>query len=458
MARKRADRVLWGEGLLVCPQHFQQHDLFIDADIQARTRLPNPYGWGVANLEIDAARLKTGELAVKSFQGLLPGGLAVDLEEGDPDLPPARPIGENFPSTAAVAEVFLGVPTVREGSGNAGATDSATGNYRYETWSRDVVDLVDAGTEVNVSFARPRSVLLFGNESRDDYDAIKIAELRRDGQGGFEHTSDYLPPMLRMSGSATLRKWTSELLSVMVTKRRGIMDALRQVDSSRVEFSAQDVTRSLQLSAINAHVPMVRHLAESPEVPPFSLYSELSQLAGKLTSFAANIAPEELPTYKHLDPRETFVELFAKLRELLELAMQENFIEVPLEPRRDGMWIGMLKDDRLRECPTFVVSVEANAPQQEVANRVPQLSKIASWQQIPKIVRSALPGAPLQATHRPPPEVPIRPHSVYFLVDTRHDFWTQILEERTVALFLPPPYDPGRAKVRLIGIPRASRQ
>ncbi|MBL4688852.1 MAG: type VI secretion system baseplate subunit TssK [Nannocystaceae bacterium] len=453
MARKRADRVLWGEGLLVCPQHFQQHDLFLDANFQARAMWPNPYAWGVVTADLDSAGLKTGALAVKSFRGLLPQGLALDLEEGDPDLPPSRPIADSFPSTAAVLEVFLAVPALREGGENCATGESGAGSHRYTTWSREVLDLVDAGTEVNVSYARPQPVILFGHENRDDFEVLKLAELKRDGAGGFETTSDFVPTCLRMSGSALLRKWTSELVSLMVTKRRALMEALGQVDSARVEFTAQDVTRSLQLGTINTHLPMVRHMSENPETPPFWLFSSLSQLAGQLATFSSTIAPEALPTYHHPNPRETFVELFAKLRELLELAMQQNFIEVPLEARRDGMWIGLLKEDRLLACPTFVLAVEADTAQQEVANRIPQLSKIASWQQIARIVRSAIPGAPLKATHRPPPEVPIRPNSVYFLVDTKHDFWKQVLEERAVAIFLPPPYDPSRARVKLIAIP-----
>lgn len=457
MARKRADAVLWGEGLLVCPQHFQQHDLFLDANIQARTSWPNAYNWGLVDFELDNAALKTGDLRVHTVRGLLPGGLVLELEDGDPDLPPSKPIADHFPSSAGMIEVFLGVPTLREGAQNYGEVQSATGMRRFEVWSKEVLDLVDAGTEVHVSYARPRPVVLFGNETLDDHDTIKVAELRRDGSGGFATTDDFVPTCLRLSGSPLLRRWTSELLGLMLTKRRKLSDALRQVDSSRVEFAAQDVTRSLQLGAINTHIPMIKHLAERAESTPLMLYSALVQLAGLMTTFSTTIVPESLPVYQHAELRGTFVELFAKVRELLELTMKERFLEVPLEARRDGMWIGILKDDRLADCPTFVLAVEADAPQQDVANRVPQLSKIASWKQIPAIVRSALPGAAVKATHRPPPEVPVRPRSVYFLIDVRHEAWQQVLEERTVAIFLPPPFDPSRAKVKLIAIPAGHR-
>ena len=417
---------------------------------------PNPYAWGLTKLELDQVALKTGQFALKAIQGVLPGGVTIDLEEGDPGLPGARPIGSAFESTAAVLEVYAGVANAVEGSENYGAAD--TGAPRsFEMWSRDVLDLVDAATEVSVAFARPKLVLLFGSENQDHYQTIKIAELRRDDSGGFELTADFVPTCLRLSGARPLRQWTSDLLKLMVAKRRAIASALRQVDSSRVEFTSQDVTRSLQLSAISAQMPMVRHLSEAPEAGPFQLYSTLSALAGHLTTFSAEIAPEELPLYSHNDLRETFSALFSKLRTLLELAMAESFLEVPLEARRDGMWISMLKDPRLLECPVYVLALDVNVPQQEVANRVPHLSKVASWKQIPKIVRSAIPGAPIKVSHRPPPEIPIRPHEVYFLVDTSHEYWEQILREKTIAIFLPPPFDSSRAKARLFAIPTVSR-
>lgn len=457
MAKRRAHRVVWGEGLLVCPQHFQQQELYYQELIDVRSTWPNPYAWGLTKLEFDQVALKTGEFALKEIQGVLPGGITVDLDEGDPALPSARPIGPAFESTAAVLEVYAGVAKAVEGSENYGTPDGTTATRAFEMWSRDVLDLVDAATEVSVSFARPKVTILFGNENRDHFQTIKIAELRRDDSGGFELTADFVPTCLRLSGAKPLRAWTSDLLKLMVAKRRAIAGALRQVDSSRVEFTAQDVTRSLQLSAIASQLPMVRHLAEAPEAGPFQLYSALVALAGHLTTFSAEIAPEELPTYSHSDLRETFSELFAKLRTLLELAMAENFFEVPLEARRDGMWISMLKDPRFLECPVYVLALDANVPQQEVANRVPHLSKVASWKQIPKIVRSAIPGAPIKVSHRPPPEIPIRPHEVYFVIDTSHEYWEQILREKTVAIFLPPPFDSGRAKARLFAIPSVTR-
>ena len=68
-------------------------------------------------------------------------------------------------------------------------------------------------------------------------------------------------------------------------------------------------------------------------------------------------------------------------------------------------------------------------------------------------MRSATPGVPLNPTHRPPPEIPVRPKQVYFLLGMTDAYWRAIATERTVAIYLPPPFDPSKAEITLMGIP-----
>lgn len=447
--------------MLVCPQHLQQHDLFLEQSIGARSLWPNPIGWGFARLGINEAAIKTGQFQLDEVKAILPGGTIIDLPEGDPTIPAPRAIKDSFPTTAAMVEVYLAVAARNEGNENYILPEDE-GNparvTRYGCFTRDVVDLVSAESEAQVTFARPRPFILFGKEEREGYDHVKLAEIRRGEGGAFELVEDYVAPALQLRAAPAAVRWLRDVLSLAVTKRRALVRALRQVDLARVEFTAQDVTRYLQISAINGYIPLLRNLSESPDASPYTLYRELAGFAGALSTFSSEIAPEELPLFEYLDLRKTFDELCRKIRRLLDLALREHVIVVPLESRSDGMWIGVLKDPRLLECETFVLAVETDAAEQDVANRIPQLSKVASWKQIPKIVRSAIPGAPLKAAHRPPAQVPVRSRSVYFLVDTRHDFWKQIVDEKTIAIYLPPPFDPSRATIELMAVPDEAKK
>ena len=40
-----------------------------------------------------------------------------------------------------------------------------------------------------------------------------------------------------------------------------------------------------------------------------------------------------------------------------------------------------------------------------------------------------------------------------FMVRTDDRYWQQIVSEKTVAIYLPPPFDPSKAKITLMGIP-----
>ena len=85
---------------------------------------------------------------------------------------------------------------------------------------------------------------------------------------------------------------------------------------------------------------------------------------------------------------------------------------------------------------------------------IPQVTKIASWERIGKIVQLSALGVPLRATFHPPPEIPGQPRTVYFILDTSDQLWQELVADRKIAFFLRAPYDPQRARVRLVAIPR----
>lgn len=439
--------------MLMCPQHLQQQDLYFEATLGARLAAATPYAWGVVAMTIDEGALKAGQLKLSEFTGVLSAGLTVEFAAGEAGGPAARPIAESFPTTAPTLEVYLAVPAAREGIPNFQDALDDAGVARFRIANRPVHDLTIAKTEQIVAFGRPNLSIVYGTEARDDFETIKVAEVVRDGAGSFALSRNYIPPALAIGASPVLSTWLQDLLSVMLTKQRAVSETRRQIDASAVEFTGQDITRFLLLNALNTYIPHVRHIVESRHTSPLAAYLTLIELGGALTTFSSEVDPSTFPRFNHVDLRATFEELFGMLNKMLGATVRELCITVPLEARQDGMWIGQLKDDRLPRCPRFVLAVEAEAPQQDTANKLPKLSKIASWKQINQIVRSATPGVPLTVTHRPPSEVPVRPKQVYFMLETSSEFWRQIATERTVAIYLPPPFDPSKAKITLLGVP-----
>jgi type VI secretion system protein ImpJ len=229
----------------------------------------------------------------------------------------------------------------------------------------------------------------------------------------------------------------------------------RQRDAVTVEFGAGDVTRYLQLSALNAAIPILAHAGRDGELSPRELYLHLIQIAGELSTLVPDADPSALPAFNFTDLRSTFEELFALLTSLLRTSVREACLAVPMEVR-DGLQVASLSDERIVRCSQFVLAAQApGISEEQLARDLPGRAKIASSRQLPFLLRSATRGLGLQVTHRPPAEVPVRPKLAYFLIDVAGgaEHWRQVLDERGLAIYLPPPYDPAQLKLELFAIP-----
>jgi len=464
---KPPQRVVWSEGMLVSPQHMQQQDLYHERLLDERVAALAPYRWGVVSAEIDAGALGADQLRVTRFVGVLPDGTYVGIAAGDPECPPARPVAAHFPPTQPFCDVYLALPKERDGvpsvtpeqgaaTGGQRNASTAAARARYRSISRGTADITGTSADLQMAFAHRNTVVLFGDESREDFDAVKVAEIVRDGRGALLINETYIPPTMRIDSAPFLMAGVRQVLSLMVTKQRQLSGDRRQRDGASIEFNAGDITRFLQLSTINAAIPVLTYATSNGEITPHQLYLLLVQVAGQLATFSTDVDPSKLPLYQYTDLRATFEELFARVKQLLQTTVREAYMTVPMDVV-DGVHLGKLDDDRLLAAPIFVLTVRSEIPEAQLAQRLPGLCKIASRQQLPMVIRSAAtPGVPIQVTHRPPAEIPVRAGLTYFMLDLRNDYWKSILQDRLVSIYLPPPFDPERVKLELLAIPRAS--
>ncbi|HXI58798.1 MAG TPA: type VI secretion system baseplate subunit TssK, partial [Polyangia bacterium] len=453
---KPPQRVVWSEGMLVSPQHLQQQDLYHERLLDERIAALAPYRWGVVTAEIDAGALGTDQLRVTKFVGILPDGLYLGFEGGDPECPPARPIGAHFPPTQASCDVYLAVPKEREGVPSVSAelpgTPASTraARARFRAVSRSVADLTGNAADLSMAFAHRNAVVLFGGESREDFDAIKISEVVRDGRGALIVNETYIPPTPRIDTSPFLMGGVRRLLALLVTKQRQLAGDRRQRDGASIEFNAGDITRFLQLSTVNTAIPLLTYAASNGEINPNQLYLLLAQVAGQLATFGSDVDPSKLPLFQYTDLRATFEELFARVTGLLRTTVREAFMTVSMDVV-DGIHLGKLDDDRLLTATQYVLAVRSEIPEAQLAQRLPGLCKIAARSQLPQVIRAAAsPGVPIAVTHRPPAEIPVKAGVTYFGLTLQNEFWRQIVEERLVAIYLPPPFGPQHVKLELL--------
>lgn len=436
-------RPVWTEGMLLCPQHMQQQDIFHEANLHERLAAMTPIHWGVVSLKFDVGALKTGQLQVTLFRGVFPDGAAVSFESTSSHRPPSRPVSPHFPASSVSVDVYLALPALREGVANFVGGEASSGTHRFRTVTRTVFDTTLARSERELFFSEPNLVLIYGSEPRDDYTTIKIAELCRDETGSYRLVEDYIPPCLAVSATPWLAAAVQEIVGLAVAKRRALL-----------KFSTQDTSRHFYVYMLGTTIPMLKHLLESPNASPLAAYTVLVQFAGGLMTFAGDRDPVELPGFVYPDLRATFGRLFAEIRRLLGFVVRESFYTIPLSLRTtDNVWLGELSDERLQRCTAFILAVGTEVDRPTAMRELPDLAKVASWKRIGLVVKKNSIGVPLRPISQPPPEVPVQPNHVYFSVTTEDPHWREVMTERNIALYIKAPYDPQHTQLTLIAVP-----
>ena len=117
------------------PQHFQQHDRYLENLIDARSRPLSAGAWGFSELLIDQGLLAQGKLAIVSARGLLPDGTPFNIPQDD-----LAPSPLNIDDNLRDGLVYLALPLKRAGARDTVDDGEDLGAARYVSQVREVRD------------------------------------------------------------------------------------------------------------------------------------------------------------------------------------------------------------------------------------------------------------------------------------------------------------------------------
>src|SRR5438093_2140533 len=212
-------KVVWSEGMLLTPQHFQQADCYYETLLSERLQALSPFVWGFTELEIDPDALTNGNVAVLRCHGVMSDGFSIRAPEHDP-LPLARSMEGLFSPSLEHLDVFLGVP-MEHAEGPNCQLDDTGGNSsaaRYFATNAKVRDQI-TGEVGEILVARKNLRLFLSEEEVAGYITVKIAELVRTHGGSVALRETYIPPCLTVSASPMLVRLIRGLLEVLTAKR-----------------------------------------------------------------------------------------------------------------------------------------------------------------------------------------------------------------------------------------------
>ena len=438
----RFRKIIWNEGMLLSPQHFQQWDNYYEGLLGARIHSLVPYEWGVLDLDISSNAVRNKKIELVRCRAVMPDGLIVDVPHSDA-APAQRSVEDHFATASDYLDVYLAIPEKIAGAANYQMNgDSTDPRLRYRQQSEEVTDEITGSNAQPVSFARNNLRLLFGDESHDGYSTIKIAKLARD-EGQIIVSERYIPPLLNIAASPWLTNMLRELIEILITKSSSLGEKRRQRGASLADFTTSEVATFWLLHTVNSSIPLFSHLdrTRSAEpvrpVHPERLYVAMAELAGKLMTFVIGRHPKDIVPYEHTKLYETFSALWEQLRYFLETVIPARCVQIPLHKERESLYTGRTDDKQLLEEAEFYLAVAAHVPEAQLIRRVPNLVKIASLDDIDVIIGSAMPGLSLTHAMTPPAPIPLHKGFHYFALDRQNVHWERIRALKALAVYVP---------------------
>jgi type VI secretion system protein ImpJ len=429
-------KLVWTEGLFVTQHHFQQMDRYHEWLIAERLRSAVPYEWGVLDIEVDERALAAEQFKLNRLTVVLPDGSPIEHGESTGDPVPPRAFGSAFPAQVKSLDVYVALTHESDTMPNVDLDGKGGGALRYMREQASVVDVNTGVGEHNLQYARPNLSLLFGDERKDAFDAIRIAQITRASTGVPALRETFIPPVLRISASHYLVGRFRKLLATITAKQRTLADSRKQRTAAAVEFQASDSAKFWLLNALNLSIPAIAHIVDHATDHPEQAYLHLAQLIGQLCTFAVDGDPTTIPKFNYLELGEVFEPMFDRAHKLLEAVLAERYVEIPLTKREDGMFLGQITDSNLLRF-AFFMAASGSVPEAQLRDRMPRLTKIASWSQIGAILNSAVNGLKMELEYTPPGALPIKPGVVFFKVNRTPEYWNDIAGTGTIAIYQP---------------------
>ncbi|MDF2867911.1 MAG: type secretion system-associated protein [Gammaproteobacteria bacterium] len=413
-------KVIWSEGMLLRPEHFQQNNRYLENLIKLRCN--SSYSWGFTELYLDVELLKLGKFNLTASRGVFADGTCFVMPLND-NLP--KPI--DIPKQLKNALVYLCVPVNQPNMPEINYQDlqQADTSYRYQSAQLTVSDNTKPNSETNtIEIARLQPRLMLENEDRSGYICLavaKIVETQIDNQVILDNT--FIPPCLNCQVSPRLIGLIREIATLMHYRGNAIIERLGNAQRTNIS----ELNDFLLLQLLNRIAPLLEHWLKGGNLHPEQLYTHMLQCYGELSTFTHKTRrPAVLPPYQHDNIQANFDTLMANLTSALNVVFAQTAQALEIQQRQQGIWVAAIKDRTLLASASFVLAVHADMASETLLKLFPSQIKIGPVETIRDLVNRALPGIGLRPLLTVPRELPFHAEFTYFELNQHHPIWKQL--------------------------------
>ena len=454
MVKKR--RVVWSNGMFLTPQHFQLQDDYFEEALQFRLGVATFANRGLSRIAIDDAALANGFFRIHYCQGVMPDGVTFNMPEAD-EVPAGRAVEEAFPPTQQTLDVFLAIPEAKPSGRNFSLAEGEPQDSgerglstRFAAEVAVVPDATEAGDERPIQLARKTYRLLLEGERLDGFTSMRIAQIARNSKGEYILSPKFIPPLLDIAASEYLMTLARRQIEVLTAKCASLAVPRRAQGRDLADLTASELANFWLLHTVNSNLPELKHIWKVRRGHPDVLFRAMLRLAGALSTFSPDGHAADLPDYDHDEVGPCFTDLDLRIRDLLETVLPSRCLAIPLALTDKLMWSCTIPDDRYLSGSQAFLSVNAHMAVDEVIGKFPRLAKAAPPSEIERLVRKSLPGIVLRHAPAPPPAIPIKLESQYFMLGQSGPLWEGVTQSRSLSVFAPGEIDDPKMELLLV--------
>ena len=429
-----ASKVLWGEGLFLRPQHFQQQDQYHEHRLHESVKALHPYAWGVSHLQLDRDALASNTLRVLELSLMFPDGEMYCAPGNDP-LPQALDLSHLGPGQTVTFHAAL--PALKHFGGNLTPTGETGNSAHFAQSSSETADVYTRAALAELNYLKKSLRLVAESEPRDAYVHFPLLRLRRLSNGGFELDPTFMAPSLSVRSAPLLMLQLRRLMDALQAKVSALQGHHREPSKNVMEYRSGDMSTFWLLHTASSAFASLSHFHAHPSLHPERLYQQLLGLAGALMTFSKHYVLSDLPAYLHNDPAPSFARLHLIIRELLDTVIAPTYFAIALAETKPSYYHGILDSGKIDERTAFYLAVGANMSALELVEAVPLRFKLGAPDDVEKCVLSALPGVRLHYAPLVPTALPVRPDTCYFALENRGSMYERMLQAQSMSIYVP---------------------
>ena len=436
----KAEKILWGEGLFLRPQHFQLQDTYHEQRLNQTIRATVPFAYGVQKIRFDETQLSTQILALEHIEMI--------WQDGELYSAPARdllpePVQLDSLNLRGEIQIYLALPILQAHKKNVADEDSRQPS-RYHSYLNETHDLFTNAAPAEITQLRRRAEFrlleadINPNHDLDGFLYLPVGKIKRQSSGSFELDYKFIPPILHIEACESLVHNLKRTLNVIKAKIKTIQSNNRENEQKLIEFRSGDIVSFWLVNALNTAHATLNHLLQNPQIHPERLFFELLRLTGSLLTFSTAYEVEHLPQYQHHHLQDSFSQLDGILRDLLDTIISSRYISIALKEIRPSYWVGSLESDKITRDTRLYIAVSSSMMQaHELIQIVPLRFKVGNTVDVEQRVVAALPAIPIHHLMQVPTAIPVRSGVNYFEIEPHHDLYQRMLDAESICIYVP---------------------